>query len=180
MGKWIRVPQPALVLNAADAPGWPYRMWYNRKVPKGKSAKSIIDDVVSTALRCGRSELKALIINCHAEPAKLGLGQGFSRSNVSLFDNLYVEGYGPLVKRIYLIACEIAKVKGESREGGGFATRDGNLFCCAMCKNAHAEVVAPRVMQHQGSEEPPVNHIDRFEGVTYLYSPPRGSNRVIK
>lgn len=169
MSRWIRIPQPALALNAEDAPCFHYRMRYNKRIGKGESAQSIIQQIRDVAVK--HSQLAAVVINCHAEPAILGLGQGIGRGNVGLFDRLYEEKHGPLVGRFYLVACEIAKVKGEKREGKGYATRDGNLFCAAMCKNAHAEVVAPRVMQRPGSKQAPVNSIDPFEGTTVLYSP---------
>ncbi len=157
----IKIPQPAMALNADDVPGPDYKMWNTRKVTRKDDARWLMRNVASVARSTSTGRLKALVINCHASAASLGLGTGISRGNTDVFDEL--KG---LVDEIYIVACEVAYINGP-----GTGT-DGNLFTCAVAKNSGAYVYASTASQNTGIWPAiPFGYIDGFEGKVYKYKP---------
>ena len=163
----IKIPQPAMVLNANDVPGADYKMWNTRVVTRKDDARWLMRNVASVARAAPGGRLKALVINCHASAASLGLGTGISSGNTDVFDE--IKG---LVDEIYIVACQVAYI-----QGPGTGT-DGNLFTGAVAKRSGANVYASTASQNAGIWPAfPFGYIDGFEGSVYKYKPD-GSNEL--
>jgi hypothetical protein len=163
----IRIPQPAMALNAENVPGTHYRMWNTREVKSNEDPLWVMKNVASVAKSCRSGKLTSLVINSHGCGARLGIGTGISRSNVSVFSEIA----GLITGAIYLVACRVAHI-----DGPGPA--DGNLFCCEVCKISNAYVYASSETQDEDVIDDIIigdNEIDNYEGTLYLYKPPLGS-----
>jgi hypothetical protein len=163
----IKIPQPAMVLNAENAPEPHYRMWNTRRVGSDEDPYWIMQNVASVARSAPGGKLVSLVINSHGCGSYIAIGKGISRRNVSVFS--YLNG---LVDTIYLVACRVARID----EPGGYG--DGNLLCCEISKNAQAYVYASTAPQEVDWLDRIVvsyGYIDDFEGTLYLYKPPDGS-----
>jgi len=163
----IRIPQPAMALNADDSPGPAYKMWNTRSVTRKDDARWLMKNVASVARSASGGRLKALVINCHASAGRIGLGTGVSQANADVFDE--IRG---LVDDIYIVACEVAYIMAPG------TSTDGNLFVCAVAKAAAANVYASTASQNTGAwPYIPFGYIDGFEGKVYKYKPD-GSNEL--
>lgn len=157
----IKIPQPAMALNADDVPGALYKMWNTRTVTRKDDPRWLMRNVASVAKAASGGRLKALVINCHASAASLGLGTGISRGNTDVFDEI-----AGLVDEIYIVACEVAYI------GSAGTGTDGNLFTGAVAKTSKANVYASTASQNTGIWPAfPYGYIDGFEGKVYRYKP---------
>ncbi|HRE55558.1 MAG TPA: hypothetical protein PLP22_12310 [Candidatus Competibacter sp.] len=160
----ITISQPAMALNSEDAPGPHYKMWNTWEIPKSENPDHILKWAATVAKGAPGGKLKALIINCHASPASLGLGTGISWAQVSLFGTL-----SGLVDEIYIVACNVVSFTGSG---------DGNLFCGAIAKAAKTYVYASNESQSTGIWPTiPYGKIDGFEGKVWKWRPD-GSNEL--
>jgi hypothetical protein len=163
------IEQPAMALN--DTRGTTtVNMQINRTVQPDEGVTTILQAVVAAAKTTKEGKLKNLIFECHAGPGSLMMGAGIDRSLTDRFNMLVVDNK-PLVETIYLRACEVARI-----DGPGSMT-DGNLFCCAIAKNAKCTVIASTAFQEQRSFKKKYGHslpngmLDEFEGTVLFYGP---------
>ncbi len=138
-GKIIPVPFPNMVLNAHNAPGEEYQMLFTWKVPQSTNVSQMIariaNDAKTSKIAFGKG-LETLIFNAHGKPGKICIGQGITRNDVTEFRKL--KG---LVKRIWIVACKVAKIK-----AAGTIT-DGNWFCYRLAQESGAYIKASSVNQ---------------------------------
>ncbi|MFN8178155.1 MAG: hypothetical protein U0167_09505 [bacterium] len=162
----IRIPQPAMAINANDVPGPNYKMWNTRFVTRKDDPRWIMINVASVAKAAG-GKLKALVINCHGSAGRLGLGTGIARGNTDVFEE--IKG---LVDDIYITACQVAFISGPR------TSTDGNLFSGEIAKAAAANVYVSTASQDTGLwPSIPYGYIDGFEGRVYKYKSD-GSNEL--
>ena len=137
----IVVPFPHMVLNShSDTLGEEYEMLFTWKVPKSTSVKQMVSRIRTNAKVCKKTmgtRLQTLILNAHGEPGKIKLGQYITRNDVREFRRLR-----GLVKRIWIVACEVAMIK-----KAGTIT-DGNWFCYRLAQEARAKVKASGAVQY--------------------------------
>src|SRR5262245_60336050 len=115
------IEQPSMALN--DTRGTTVvNMQINRKVQTEEGVSTILQAVVTEAQKTKEGKLKNLVFECHGRPGELLMGVGIDRSLTNRFSMLVVNGK-PLVERIYLRACEVARIE----DPGSMS--DGNLFC---------------------------------------------------
>ena len=165
----IKIPQPAMAINADDSPGPKYKMWNTRFVTRKDDPMWIMRNAAAVAKAAKGGKLHALVINCHGSSGRLGLGTGIHRDNTDVFAEL--KG---LVGDIYIIACETAYISGPR------SSTDGNLFCGQIAKAAGAFVYASTASQNTGLWPAiPYGYIDGYEGAVYRYKPD-GSNELTK
>ena len=130
-----------MVLNShSDTLGEEFEMLYTWKVPKSTSVKQMVYTIRHNAKTCKKSfgtVLETLILNAHGEPGKIKLGQNITRKEVKEFRRLR-----GLVKRIWIVACEVAKM-----QNPGTIT-DGNWFCYRLAQEAKAKVKASAAVQY--------------------------------
>ena len=163
------IEQPAMALN--DTRGTTtVNMQINRIVQPDEGVSTILQAVVAAANSTKEGKLKNLIFECHGQPGELLMGAGIDRNLVDRFSML-VADKKPLVENIYLRACLVARI-----DGAG-SMSDGNLFCCAMAKNAKCNVIVSTAFQEQRSFKKsqgaglPYGMLDEFEGTVLIYGP---------
>ena len=174
----IKVPQPAMALNALDSP-CRYTMQVTYDVSNAEPIDVILRQVRQAALRQGRKKLRVLVINCHGlynGPAPTGtggyglyLGSGIRAMTVHHF-SLLREGDAtsrPLVDNIWITACGAAAVSPIDSHGDG----NGIMLCKNMAKYSGANVTAANIQQLSDSGQVTANEIDEFEGLTRQFSP---------
>jgi hypothetical protein len=167
----ILIEQPAMALNAVDAPGAHYKMYNSWEIPATENLDHILDWTATVASGAPGGYLKALIINCHGYyngssrssqgGFGLALGTGIRRADTPKFSKLKGK-----VSTIWITACGTARitVPGTSSDG------DGNLFCQEIARHSGAYVIAATTMQFHDlfiSQ----NRIDDFEGLVLRYNP---------
>lgn len=156
-----------MVLNSANAPEPHYKMWNTRRVESAEDPEWVMRNVASVARSTQSGKLVSLVINSHGCGARIGLGLGIDRSNVS---RVFSHINGLISGAIYIVACRVAEIRG--------AAGDGNLLCCEICKTSNAYVYAPTASQYVGPIDRILlgyGEIDDYEGKVYLYKPPLGS-----
>jgi hypothetical protein len=161
----IKVPFPHMVLNAHNAPGEEYRMWNTWKVPKSTSVDHMVDWISKVAKGAPDGKLETLIFNAHGRPGKISIGEGITRNDVTKFSVL-----NGLVKRIWIVACKVARIK----EAG--AITDGNYFCYRLAQESGAYVRASSATQTTYPDLLvanfiPYGHIDEWEGEVFTWNP---------
>ena len=167
----IAIEQPAMALNAADAPGEHYKMYNSWEIPATETLDHILDWTASVAVGAPGGYLKSLIINCHGYyngstrssqgGFGLALGTGIRRADTHKFTKLRGK-----VTTIWITACGTARITIPGTAGDG----DGNLFCQEIARNSGAYVIAATTMQfHDRSIRQ--NHIDDYEGLVLRYNP---------
>ncbi len=167
----IEIPQPAMALNAVDAPGQHYKMYNSWEISATENIDHILDWTATVASGAPGGHLKVLIINCHGyyNGSKrtsqggfgLALGTGIQRAHTSKFSKLRGK-----VANIWITACGTARITVPGTSGDG----DGNLFCQEVARNSGAYVTAATTMQYHDNSLPQ-NHIDDFEGLVLRYNP---------
>ena len=164
----VTLEQPSMAVNdpRLDAV---VQMSINKTVGLEDSASQVLGYVVNAINALPGKKLKNLILNCHGDPGQLYMGIGITRDLADRFSVLAPNGK-PLVERIYLRACKVARI-----DGPGSPT-DGNLFCSDIAKFAKCVVVASTATQTTGHVNSmygamPANTLDIFEGTTLTYGP---------
>jgi hypothetical protein len=174
----IKVPQPAMVLNAPDSPAR-YRMHVTYDVPKNEPIDVFLRQVRQAALRQGDKRLRCLVINCHGiyhgqSPSWTGgyglsLGTGIRYLNVHYF-NLLREGDATsrgLVDHIWITSCGAAAVSPTDSQGDG----NGMALCRKIAKYSGANVTAANIIQVAEYGQMTPHHISDFEGLTRQFAP---------
>ena len=159
----ISIEQPAMVLNDPRV-NCAYKIAITRPVSPDEGVSSILGAVVDAAKGTEEGKLKNLIFNCHGTPGFLEMGIGIGRDLADRFRVLAPEGK-PLVERIYLACCLVARIDGPR------TATDGNLFCCEIAKYAKCVVVASTAVQGTQAKVMPFGMLDRYEGTTLVYGP---------
>lgn len=166
----LPIPQPAMALNAHDAPP-KYRMWNSRDVSPEEPLEKILNDVVAVAKSAEGGKLKALVIKAHgiysSRYGKGGFGIAMGKGGIHRKDTgkfLILRGS---VERIVIHSCGAAHITIPGTKGDG----DGNLFCSEIAKNAQAHVIAGTTLQYNDAFWLPPNFIDGFEGLVLRYDP---------
>jgi hypothetical protein len=161
----ITIEQPALVLNAVTNPQIArYQMWNTGDVHSNKPSQEVIGWIRIIAGGAPGGKLKNVIIQCHGAPGYLAIGQGFTRTNVGLF-----QGVAGLVDKIWVVACQPAYI--DPTCGTRFCSSDGNLFISEMARAAHCYVVAPTETQINRGMTYPFGVIPSYEGLVLSYGP---------
>jgi hypothetical protein len=109
----ITIPQPAMVLNAENAPGPHYKMTNSMEVPAGDTPDHYLGWAAIVAKGFTGGKMKALVLNCHGRPAHLGLGLGIGWTEVPLFEK-HLKG---LVDDLWIVACSVVSFSGSSCTG---------------------------------------------------------------
>ena len=163
----IRLASPSIALHSHDVPGYKYPMDYTINLAAGASALVVVSAIRNAVQQSAGKFLHNVVINCHGGSGALYVGGGGSAplddTTISPFDQMRGE-----VGRIWLVACQVARGKAKRKGPEGIA------FCAALAVTADCEVVAARRSQHVNGVFAifhPKNHIDRFEGTVYLFSP---------
>ncbi|WP_128562752.1 hypothetical protein [Methylobacterium crusticola] len=160
----IKLERPSMAINDPRC-DTKYQAWNTWYIQATETREHILEWTRKVAVDAPGGKLKNLIIHCHGSPGRMMLGQGFDRSNVGMFTK-FNEGGTPVVEKIWLHVCEIAKI------GTAGGASDGNLFCSALAKSANCYVVASNLVQsHKGSHTYPPDQIDSFEGLVMSYGP---------
>jgi hypothetical protein len=152
----IRMPHPSMALNAPNL--YPYRMWNTRYVDENVTPRWLTGNIAAVASSAPGGRLAALIFNCHGviddqsgEFLALAMGTGVELRDVKK----HFYKLKPLVREIYIIACQAANGK------------TGRHFCSELAKRSGADVYASAANQGTcpfdlGHLEP--GYIDEFEG----------------
>lgn len=174
----IKVPQPAMVLNAPDAPSR-YVMRVTYDVKATEDIDVALRQVRQAALREPQKTLKCLIINCHGlyggpKGAQTGgyglsLGTGIFARNIHHFGLLREasENPRPLVEHIWITACGTAAVSKLNANGDG----NGVLLCKNIAKYSGAHVTAANIVQVSMPGQATPYQISGFEGLTRQWAP---------
>jgi hypothetical protein len=157
--------QPSMALNDTRL-NVKVSMKISRTVTPNESISSILGAVVKEAKAQPGGRLKNLVFNCHGNPGELIMGCGVINNLTDRFKMLAPDDK-PLVERIYLRSCEVARIV---NPGSG---TDGNLFCSAIAKYARCIVIASTSVQSTwyGGETLPYGCLDEFEGTELHYGP---------
>jgi hypothetical protein len=174
----IKIPQPAMVLNAPDMVSR-YTMEATYDVPPTEHIDVFLRQVRQKAMRQPDKFFKYLIINCHGiyngsgKSATGGyglkMGRGIRRLNVHQF-HLLREGdpnSRPLVGHILITSCGAAAISPLNSQGDG----NGAALCKKMAKYSGAYVSAGNIIQvsWKGQETP--YHISGWEGLRQTFAP---------
>jgi hypothetical protein len=167
----IKIPQPAMALNAEDVPGATYKMWNTWKVPSTERVDHILDWCSVVAGGTSTGCLHVLLINCHGFYGSNGkkstggfglkLGTGIRRADTGKFSKLKGK-----VLNIWITACGTARITNPGTASDG----DGNLFCQEIARSSGAYVVAATTHQ-VGDVWLPYGYVDDFEGLVLRYNP---------
>jgi len=174
----IQVPQPAMVLNAPDAPSR-YVMRATYDVEPTEDVDVFLRQVRQAALRQAEKVLTYLVINCHglynglSREATGGyglhIGRGIRRLTVHNF-SLLRQGDAnsrPLVNHILITACGAAAVSALDDQGDG----NGEFLCKQMSKHSGAYVSASNIKQISLPGQATPYQISGFEGLTRTFAP---------
>jgi hypothetical protein len=179
----IPVPQPSVVIQAADVP-WRYSMQYT---PPPIADDASIEDVIAAALspfRAHRDRLRCLVINAHGQAALIGLGRhGICLKNLEQFGNA-IQGK---FHRIEILSCNVARIQRDHvpwhmhpRWGPNaqpirmrFLPGDGHHFCARLAQLSGAFVRAATEPQSHAQNHVvfPSGWIDNYEGLSVVYNP---------
>lgn len=163
----ITIEQPAMTLNAvANPPIARYQMWNSWDVASSETSEHIVGWSATVARGASAGKLKNLIIQCHGAPGYIGIGAGFTRSNVRLFRDL-----AGLVEKIWIVACQPAYIDQSSCGNASFCGSDGNLFISEIARHAQCYVVAPTETQINRAMSYPFGRIPSYEGLVLSYGP---------
>jgi hypothetical protein len=165
----IEIPQPAMVMNSHNVPPPDYKMTNSYKVGASHTPTGMLGNaarVFKEWKEKDASKTLTLIINCHGiEYSKQG-GYGLSvGTGIYMSDVIQFEKIAPYVDRIYITACQAARI---TNPGSSFG--DGNLLMGAIAKAANAEVVCSTANQY-APPKVPFGHIDDYEGTVLVYGP---------
>lgn len=182
----FRVPQPAVVIQAADLP-WLYRMDYT---PPPIPSTAGLDAVIAAALSpfvsrpgvAAPTRLTSLVISAHGQAGQIGLGrEHIHAGNVRAFADAIANRF----KSIFILSCNVARIQATEvpyfnhpRWGPGaqpvrmrFLPGDGHHFCSLLAQRAHAEVHASTEPQAHGQNRLvfPEGWVDDYEGLYLVY-----------
>jgi len=168
----IKIDEPALALNDTRLRRGHYRLSRSIKVRADDSRENLVACVAAIAAGQPGGKLKNLVLNSHALPGLLLMGEGFWEPHAKLF-----ERWSGLIDNIWITACEIASrcppppdaelpdwIKGQPG--------DGYLFCREIAMRARSNVIASMAAQDiPNHQRIPDGYIDAFEGMVLCFRP---------
>jgi hypothetical protein len=166
----IKIEEPALALNDIRV-GGRIRMSRNVRIRPDDARGNIVGCVATLASGVPGGRLKSLVLNSHAAPGYLLMGEGFWQPHTDLF-----ERWAGLVDDIWITACSIASrcgfAPGEKlRDGLKGQVGDGYLFCRNMAMKARCNVIASLNDQEVPNRRIPNGSIDSYEGTLLCFKP---------
>lgn len=149
----ITIEQPAMALN--DVRDYDLaQMWNTRTVQPSDKRDNIINATADVARGAPGGKLKNIVVCCHANPAYLQLGEGFSKQHTYMFKK-----WKGLVDFIYFRGCSLA-------------AGEGYLFCMEIAAYAKCYVVASTKVQYTYQNRLlPFGKLDIYEGMTITFDP---------
>lgn len=154
-----------MVLNAHNVPGEEYQMWNTWKVAKSTSVDQMVSHIANIAKTAPGGKLETLIFNAHGSPGRIRIGTHIIYLDVEKFRPLR-----DLVKRIWIVACQVAQIK-ETK-----SMTDGNRFCYRLAQESGAYVRAGTAVQITYPDLLitnfiPYGYIDEWEGEVFTWNP---------
>ena len=118
----IALSNPSLVLHAHDVPGYKYKMHVSWTLPKGASARDVVNWIITAHEYAG--DLQNVVLNAHGGPGKIYAG-GTSRASIRKGNvDAFQQAKGLIRGTIWIIACEVAR------------ENKGTVFCSRLAKAA--------------------------------------------
>src|SRR5262249_25283405 len=165
----IKIDTPALALNDTRLRAGHYHLSRNIKVRPDDSRENLVACVAAVAAGQPGGKLKNLVLNSHALPGLLIMGEGFWGSHTGLF-----ERWSGLIDNIWITSCEIASRNppspdSELPDGVKGQPGDGYVFCREMAMRARCNVIASSADQDIPNHGIPDGYIDSFEGMVFCF-----------
>jgi hypothetical protein len=165
----IAIPQPAMALNAAAAPG-SYEMHNSMTVDTNYDPDALMGWVADVAKGAPGGRLRALVIRSHGACGYIALGNGIKAAQAKAFAKI-----NGLVDDIFVVGCRVAGTEKRSR---GYV--EGMTLCFELAKQSGAFVFASSANQAideklrqrgESPPNPPFGYIDDFEKPAFVFHP---------
>jgi hypothetical protein len=141
-----------------------FQLLHTWDIEPTESRTNIISTVAAVARSAPGGKLKHLVLNSHASPGFLNLGEGFGTEDIPAFGR-----WRGLIEKIWLPNCRVAAIPDTAEQAKG--TRNGHAFCSGLAGQVQCYVVASTERQIDPAVDVPRDMITSFEGLVLSYGP---------